>query len=97
MNLSEKLKKSTEQKVNDRAKEFAKECEPELIKAAKKGYSGLRIDLSEREDAHILRSDLFIKELQSLLVGCAVSIDEQKYRNNLLRYTFTKEYLLINW
>lgn len=96
MNLSETLKSKVNKKATEHAKKFANEIKSEIIETAEKGYEGLRFDLSERKDSHILRNDSFLEELETQLEGCRVGIDERRYRN-LLGYEIAKDVLFINW
>ena len=97
MSFSKTLKKESEQKACEYAKEFAEEIKPKLIDSAKKGYTGYTIDLENRDDIHILKSTSFINELKLLLDGCNVEIKKAEYKNTLINYKFTKEKLNITW
>lgn len=97
MNLKEKLNAEQDNKMKKHAAEFAGEIEPELLQSAKKGYSGFSIPLEDREDAHILRNEVFQKYLGEMLEGCSVEIETTEYTYAITNRAFFKYKLVISW
>ncbi|RKD22565.1 hypothetical protein BEP19_09905 [Ammoniphilus oxalaticus] len=97
MSFATKLKIDRDNKIIDYAIEFAEKIEPLLIESAQKGYSARSIDLDKREDAHILKSPLFLENIELLLEGCKATIEKVEYTNWLYNNKYYKYKLLITW
>lgn len=97
MNLATQLRKEREEKIIFHALDFAEEIEGELKESAASGYSGYEISLCRREDAHILKSPVFIESLKELLTGCEVEIRKDEYTNLLTNTIYYRSKLVISW
>lgn len=97
MNLKSKLNAEKNTKIENHALEFAVYIEPLLIESAQKGFSAFSIDLEDREDVHILRSDLFLKHLNRLLEGCKTEIEETERINLIFKNKYYTRKLVFSW
>ena len=97
MNLAEKLNQERVDKINDYAISFAEDIELEIIQSAQKGYAAYSINLEGRDDAHIIKDPIFLKNLEVLLNGCAVEIRSNEYTNLLFKNKYYKYKLIISW
>ena len=97
MKFVEELQQSETKKTVERAVNFAHEIKPSLIASAEKGFTGHKISLYERDDAHILKKDLFIKTLEENLDGCKVTRKTEEYTHLIFKTTYSKEFIVISW
>ena len=97
MKFVEELQQSETKKTVADAIAFAQEIKPRLVESAEKGFTGYRIDLSDREDAHLLVKDLFVQTLQEHLDGCKVKIKTENYTHLIFKTEYSKKILHISW
>ena len=97
MNLAEKLNQERMEKINDYAISFVEDIELEIIQSAQKGYTAYSISLDGRDDAHIIKDPIFLKNLDVLLDGCTVEITSNEYTNLFFKNKYYKYKLIISW
>lgn len=97
MNFAEELKQMEIKKTIQHAQEMALDLNTKLIESAEKGYTGYNISLEGRDDAHILKKDLFIKNLEANLEGCKVTLEKTEHTDLLFKRKFYKKFIQILW
>lgn len=97
MGFIDELKQAESKKTIAHAKSFAAEVKPKLIASAEEGYNGYNIQLTGRDDAHLLRKELFLETLQSELGGCTVKLDSTEHTDLLFKTKFRKYFVNISW
>lgn len=97
MSFASALQEEKRKAIIEHAIQFAEEYEGKLIKAASEGFSSYRIDLSDREDGHILRNTDFTENVELLLDGCEVRIDKTEMTNIIFKNKYYKYFLIISW
>jgi hypothetical protein len=97
LSLMDELQNERENKLIAHAIEFVETIQPVLWVSARKGYTGQNISLEGREDAHILKNSLFLKNLKILLDGCVVDIQRDEYTDILFKRKYYKSKLVICW
>ena len=97
MSFVEELKQAETKKTIVYAKEFAVEIKPKLIDAAEKGYGGYNVQLHQRDDAYILRKELFLQTLQDQLDGCTVKLEQTEHTDLLFKIKYYRKFISITW
>lgn len=97
LSLADELQKERENKLIEHALEFAEKIEPTLRESASKGYTGFKISLEDRQDAHILKNSKFIEYLETLLDGCVVKIITDEHTDIFFKRKYYKSILYIGW
>lgn len=97
MKFVEELQQSETKKTVADAIAFAQQIKPRLIESAEKGYGGFDVALEGREDAHILRKDLFIQTVKENLDGCTVRLRKDEHTHILTKAKYYREYIDIHW
>lgn len=97
LSLADELKKERENKLFEHALEFVGNIELTLRKSASEGYTGFKISLEDRQDAHILKNSTFIEYLETLLDGCVVKIITDEHTDIFFNTKYYKSILYIGW